>query len=172
MWYLQASGTSCSCLVCNCCSICNKMKQLHTLPLTLFYASQLILLCLSRLQLLQDRQRWLNSCGELTGWLDSTIQSVLQLERSREGFVWSRSAGSNQHSFAECAGLLQHRLHLLPAYEAAQKEASCVSPRCCVYQTAQKDVSGVVFNHDAVCTRLYSRGRWNCVSPQCCVFAF
>lgn len=78
------------------------------------------------LQLLQDRQQWLAGCEELTGWVDRTTQSVLQLEKSREGFVWSRSAGADSQPFADYAASLQQRRQLMAARQAAQNEVGCV----------------------------------------------
>lgn len=79
------------------------------------------------LQLLQDRQQWLAGCEELTGWVDRTTQSVLQLEKSREGFVWSRSAGADSQPFADYAASLQQRAQLMAARQAAQNEVGCVN---------------------------------------------
>ena len=49
-------------------------------------------------------------------------QNVLQLERSREGLVWSRSAGADDKSFAECSALLQQRQFTCSALQNAEQE--------------------------------------------------
>lgn len=58
----------------------------------------------------------------MAGWLERTAQNVLQLERSREGVVWSRSAGADDKPFAECSDLMQQRQHMVAAHQAATEE--------------------------------------------------
>ena len=98
------------------------------------------------LQLLHDRGQWLSSCEELAGWLDRTTQSVLQLENSREGLVWSRSAGADRQPFLDYADLLQQRLDLVHAHQHAQEEVG-LTPRCCVFW---KPAYGCQFCSDCV----------------------
>ena len=58
----------------------------------------------------------------MAGWLERTAQNVLQLERSREGVVWSRSAGADDKPFAECSALMQQRHYMVSALQAAKEE--------------------------------------------------
>ena len=56
-------------------------------------------------------------------------QNVLQLERSREGVVWSRSAGADDKPFAECGALLQQRQFTCSALQNAEQEVcTCCFP--------------------------------------------
>ena len=75
-----------------------------------------------RLQLFEARQQWLSGCDEMAGWLERTAQNVLQLEHSREGMVWSRSAGVDDNPFSECSALLQQREYMVSALDAAKEE--------------------------------------------------
>lgn len=58
----------------------------------------------------------------MAGWIERMAQSVLQLERSREGLVWSRSAGADDKSFVECNTILQQRQYMCSALQNAQQE--------------------------------------------------
>ena len=75
-------------------------------------------------QLFAARQQWLDRCDDIAGWTERLAQNVLQLERSREGLVWSRSAGADDKSFAECGALLQQRQYLCSALKSAEEEVS------------------------------------------------
>lgn len=74
------------------------------------------------LQLFEARQQWLSGCDEMAGWLERTAQNVLQLEHSREGVVWSHSAGVDKNSFVECSALLQQRQYMVAALDAAKEQ--------------------------------------------------
>ncbi|KAL0019463.1 hypothetical protein WJX77_007420 [Trebouxia sp. C0004] len=73
-------------------------------------------------QFLTSRQQWLSGCDDIAGWIERMAQNVLQLERSREGVVWSRSAGADDKSFAECSALLQQRQLTCSALQSAEQE--------------------------------------------------
>ncbi|KAL0031856.1 hypothetical protein WJX79_000268 [Trebouxia sp. C0005] len=73
-------------------------------------------------QFLTSRQQWLSGCDDIAGWIERMAQNVLQLERSREGIVWSRSAGADDKSFAECSALLQQRQFTCSALQSAEQE--------------------------------------------------
>lgn len=75
-----------------------------------------------RLQLFETRQQWLSGYDEMAGWLERTAQNVLQLEHSREGVVWSLSAGVDKNSFVECSALLQQRQYMVSALDAAKEQ--------------------------------------------------
>lgn len=73
-------------------------------------------------QLFETRQQWLSGYDEMAGWLERTAQNVLQLEHSREGVVWSLSAGVDKNSFVECSALLQQRQYMVSALDAAKEQ--------------------------------------------------
>ncbi|KAL0054989.1 hypothetical protein WJX82_005498 [Trebouxia sp. C0006] len=73
-------------------------------------------------QFLTSRQQWLSGCDDIAGWIERMAQNVLQLERSREGVVWSRSAGADDKPFAECGALLQQRQFTCSALQNAEQE--------------------------------------------------
>ncbi len=82
------------------------------------------------LQFFTSRQQWLSGCDDIAGWIERMAQNVLQLELSREGVVWSRSAGADDKSFAECSALLQQRQFTCSALQTAEQEvcACCFPP--------------------------------------------
>lgn len=79
----------------------------------------------------------------MAGWLERTAQNVLQLEHSREGMVWSHSAGVDDKPFVECSTLLQQRQYMVSALDTAKEEvrpsdsfAVCSHPAWCHHFSA------------------------------------
>ena len=76
------------------------------------------------LQLSAGRSQWLTGCDEVASWIERTARGVLQLERSREGLVWSQAAGIDESAFTDCQALLQQRQYLTSTLQSAQLEVT------------------------------------------------
>ena len=123
-------------------------------------------LCL--LQLFNGRRQWLNGCDDIAGWVERTAQSVLQLERSREGLVWSQANGIDENAFADCQTLMQQRQYLASTLESAKLEVRCclslsrlstIICQCCAAVTLSKVIHACKTRHyiaTSLCTPSHS----------------